>query len=163
MAQAAEKTAVIPKVIVKKTVRAKRERVYDAWTKPELMQQWFFAPGWQAVTSNDLRVGGKYSHEMIGSAPSSCSSSVEASDDGKRRHLHTGEYLELTPPERLVFTWNSPSVRDTRVTVELRDLGESTEITITHELLGTEELRRGHTEGWEACMASLELYFAAGS
>ena len=70
--------------------------------------------------------------------------------------MHRGEYLEIKPPEKLVFTWNSPAVQNTRVTVELKDLGDSTEIWLTHELLPTEEARKSHEGGWNGCMVKLE-------
>lgn len=140
----------IPKLVIKKVISAKREDVFAAWTKPELMQRWFCPPNWSAKTTNELKVGGSYSHNMIsdGKTGSACNSD-------SNQHLHTGEYLEISPPEKLVFTWNSPSVKNTRVTIELREQGESTELTLTHELLETEELRNRHTEGWEACLANL--------
>ena len=68
---------------------------------------------------------------------------------------HYGEYLEIRPPEKLVFTWNSPAVQNTRVTVELTDRGDSTELWLTHELLETEANRTSHTEGWTYCLEQL--------
>lgn len=149
-----------PKVVVKKVIHATREKVFDAWTKPELMQQWFFPANWTAKTTNDLRVGGKYSHNMISNGtPSKCSPQGN-SGEVECDHLHTGEYLEISPPEKLVFTWNSSAVKNTRVTVQLQDLGSSTEVIITHDLLETEDLRKRHTEGWEGCIANLSTFLS---
>lgn len=142
----------------KKIIPARRSDVFEAWTKPEIMSTWLFpALTWTGITSVDLRVGGRWRHEMI--------------DDGSRPHSghqpeagksypHWGEYLEVKPPERLVFTWNSDAVKDTRVTIELRDLGASTELTLTHELIATDALRAAHTEGWTGCLDSLTAHFS---
>lgn len=148
----------IPRVVLKKILRAKRERVFAAWTKPELMSQWFTpADAWSANTKIDLRVGGSYAHEMVAGGPDgACNTSLKAGD----KVMHSGEYLEIIPPEKIVFTWNTPSVQNTRVTVELRDLGEETELWLTHEFLPTEELRKGHTQGWQACTDHLEQFLA---
>jgi uncharacterized protein YndB with AHSA1/START domain len=152
----------VPKVIIKKVIKAKRENVFDAWTKPELMQKWFFpanATNASAVTKNELRVGGSYHHEMrMQGSDSDCSHDAKPDADGVTKYPHSGEYLEIDPPRLIVFTWNSPSVKDTRVSVELRDLGDSTEVTLTHELLATEDDRQNHTNGWDGCLASLEAF-----
>lgn len=105
----------------------------------------------------DLRVGGHWRNEMI--------------DDGSGHHNgkpaqagarypHFGEYLEIKPPEKLVFTWNSHAIEKTRVTIELREQGESTELTLIHEFFPTEELRAAHDGGWNSCLANLIKHFA---
>lgn len=54
-------------------------------------------------------------------------------------YMVRGIYQEVTPPVRLVFSWRweVPPLdeADTLVTVEFRDLGESTEVVVTHECL----------------------------
>lgn len=148
-----------PKIVIKKVINARREQVFNAWTKPELMQKWFFPRNWTAKTTNQLRVGGSYSHEMISDgSPSTCNADRINTEGTSSHKLHSGEYLEISPPERLVFTWNSSVVKNTRVTVELRDLGESTEVCVTHELLETEDFRRSHSEGWEGCLSNLSTF-----
>ena len=144
-----DKNNAPPKVIVNKLIRAKREQVFDAWTKPELLQKWLVPQNWVAKSSNDLRVGGNYSHDMISDGSASGCSPKETATPGLPKHyLHTGEYLEIRRPEKLVFTWNSPAVQNSRVTVEFQEVDNATQVTITHELLGTEELRKSHSHGW---------------
>ena len=134
------------------------ERVFDAWTKPELLEQWLCKKGWSAKTTNELKVGGSYTHETVSDGtPSECGAGKSSSSGAPLHRLHQGVYLEIRRPEKLVFTWNTPEVQDSRVTVELRELGDSTEITITHELLATAELRKGHTDGWEMCLENLSI------
>jgi uncharacterized protein YndB with AHSA1/START domain len=124
------------------------QRVFAAWTDPELMARWFFVEeAWTAEVENDLRVGGAFSIVM------------HASQD--QTFECTGVYLEIEPPRRLVFTWTSYAARDTRVTVELQDLGDQrTELTLTHENLVELDVRNNHAEGWGGCLASLERFLS---
>jgi uncharacterized protein YndB with AHSA1/START domain len=147
-----EKKTTPSKVVVKKIIHAKPERVFDAWTKPEQMEKWFGRKAGSSKINNELKIGGSYSLDMV------CKPAELPASGSSEHRLHQGQYLEIRRPEKLVFTWNTPEVQDTRVTVDFRDLGDSTEVTITHELLATEELRRGHTEGWEACLENLSSY-----
>lgn len=74
-----------------------------------------------------------------------------------------GTYLEVVPPERLVYTFGwegTPYLEqledvDSRVIVQFRDLGGSTEVSITHERLDTEELRAFHRWGWAGALERL--------
>jgi uncharacterized protein YndB with AHSA1/START domain len=137
-------------ITVKRVLAARRERVFDAWTRPELMARWFF-PGseWSVTVSSDLRVGGRYELLM-----------KEASG---AVHRQFGEYREISPFSRLVFTWSCPefSVADSLVTVELVERGQETEISIVHELPPDPNVRRGHEEGWTGCLGNLEKLLAS--
>ena len=139
-------TAETPLQIVR-VLPAPIQRVFDALTDPAQMTRWFFAgESWTAEVSNDLRVGGAYSVTMI-------------TDSGDRL-VCNGVYRAIEPPSRLVFTWTSYAVTDTLVTITLRDLGGSTELTLTHEGLVDAAIRESHTQGWGGCLASLERYLA---
>ncbi len=127
-------------VVVKKVVHADRERVFDAWTKPEMMQHWFVGAKGTAKTNVDLRVGGTYSNEML---LSGCGDASPGDTGPVKSYMHDGEYLEIVRPERLVFTWNSPSVRNTKVTVELREVAVPTPCVST--VLVTEYLHLTNT------------------
>lgn len=54
------------KILVKAIVAAPIDKVWDYYTKPELITKWNFAdPSWHCPTaSNDLKVGGKYIARM---------------------------------------------------------------------------------------------------
>ena len=141
-------------VQISRTFKAKREKVFKAWTTAEALKQWFGPTDGFTVPSAevDLRVGGKYRIQM--KAP-----------DGE---VHTvgGTYREVSVPEKLVFTWaweegggcgdsgNEPPV-ETLVTVVFREKGSSTEITLTHELFPNRESRDKHDEGWSGCLNRL--------
>ena len=147
-----EKNNVNPKVIVKKIVSADRERVFDAWTKPELMHHWYVGGPGKSNSTVDLKVGGRYTNEML-VEEATCSHG----SPGIKSYMHSGEYLEIVRPERLVFTWNSPSVQNTKVTVELREVSTGTEVTLTHELLSIKDCE-GHQKGWTFALEALSSY-----
>ncbi|MCH8826379.1 MAG: SRPBCC domain-containing protein [Chloroflexi bacterium] len=130
-----------------RTFSAPRQRVFDIWTKPEHLSKWW---GVQAdftttVIEVDLRVGGRYRLGM------------KAPDDTE--HIAIGEFREVVPPEKLVYTWSweqgMPGIeemRETLVTIEFIDKGDSTEMILTHELFPTEGIRDQHSQGWEMMM-----------
>lgn len=103
-------------------LNAPREVVWTAWTDPEHLTHWFHPNGMTSPREEihvDLRVGGHYRYVMV-------------ADDTGERVPTGGTYLELDPPERLVFTWGSPddAVEDSPViTVTLADRGDRTEMT----------------------------------
>ena len=104
-------------VSVRRFLQARRERVFEAWTRPDLMARWFFpGDGWTATITSDLRVGGRYEILMR-----------DAAGD---QHTQFGQYREVVPVSRLVFTWSCPelAVVDSVVTVDLIDHGQRTEL-----------------------------------
>ena len=131
-----------------RTFAAPRERVFRAWTEPEAVRQWF-GGGSNPSVESDLRVGGEYRI------------AVKVPPTGRKGYC-VGTFLEVDPPERLVYTfaWKVPvptlGMGDSKVTVEFRDLGEETEVRLTHELLDKPSLRSFHTRGWKRCMDNLE-------
>jgi uncharacterized protein YndB with AHSA1/START domain len=134
-------------VVVKRAVTARPARVFAAWCRPELMAQWFFpAPGWRAEVTADVRIGGRYRVAMY--------------DPEGGVHVQEGAYRAIEPDARLVFTWTCVElgVADSVVTVELRDLGAATELTISHELPDDAAILREHEGGWNGCLESLARY-----
>ncbi|HZW39193.1 MAG TPA: SRPBCC domain-containing protein [Ignavibacteriaceae bacterium] len=55
------------KIFVKREFKASPEEVWNAWTKPELLDQWWAPKPWKAKTkSMDFREGGKWLYSMQG-------------------------------------------------------------------------------------------------
>ena len=134
-------------ISIRRVLNAPCKQVFEAWTRPELMARWFFAgEGWTTKVSADVRVGGRYELTMR--------------DASGAEHAQFGEYREIVPVTRLVFTWNfAPlAVVDSVVTVELVDLGASTELNMTHVLPPDPTIRRSHEEGWVGCLRNLDLF-----
>lgn len=132
-------------ISVRRVLNAPCKQVFDAWTRPELMARWFFAgDGWTTKVTADFKVGGRYELAMR--------------DTSGAVHEQFGEYREIVPVTRLVFTWSCPAlaVIDSVVTINLVDLGASTELVLTHVLPPDPKIRRGHEDGWQGCLGNLE-------
>jgi len=139
-------------LVVKRIFLADIDRVFDAWTQPELLAQWFGPEGFMVSKSElDLTVGGKYIIEII------------SPDNNTIKHF--GEYVEVDRPNSLIFTWildnqqcqGSQQQRvDTLVTLAFKSINDETELTLTHEKLPSKEAFDGHEFGWVSSFNSLE-------
>jgi glutathione S-transferase len=141
--------STLPTLEVRRTIRAPRQRVFEAWTRPEDVKRWS-APGplTVAVAEIDLRVGGAFRIHML--AP-----------DGAV-HRAVGVYREVEPPSRLVYTWSwegKPEVTDTVITVDFLDAGDATEVVLRHDGLPNEQERDAHAQGWNGCLDKLASLF----
>lgn len=63
-----------------------------------------------------------------------------------------GEVIEVSPPERIVFTYGYTSGKmippgGSRVTIELEPIGAATRLRLTHEV-DDEAVRNDHVQGW---------------
>lgn len=130
-------------VVVRRTIAATAEQLFDAWLDPEALAEWM-RPGTIQKTEArvDPRVGGAYEIIMHGDA---------------EPIPHRGVYRVIDRPRRLVFTWNSPyaGANDSLVTVDFQLVGKSTEVIITHERL-PEASMAGHTKGWTGALERLD-------
>jgi uncharacterized protein YndB with AHSA1/START domain len=135
-------------IYLRRLLPATPQEVFAAWLDPESLREWM-CPGALSVgaVQIDARVGGAFRILMRGQFG---------------EWLHTGEYREIRPSERLVFTWRSHAThwKDSLVTVELSAQGENTELTLIHELLPDEEAIRQHTQGWQGIVDKLASYFS---
>jgi uncharacterized protein YndB with AHSA1/START domain len=127
-------------VTVRRLLPAPREEIWKLWTTPERMPEWILDGGSATL---DVRVGGRYHLDMH--------------YEGKS-FPHDGEYLEVVPPSRLVFTWISEGTewKPTIVTIELEDRDGDTEIVLTHEGLPSAKSVADHEGGWTEIMGWLD-------
>lgn len=133
------------KLVIKRLLNANRPRVFSALSDPAKMARWFYGmdTGRARVTC-DFRVGGAYSIEMV---------------NDQQKCVPTGRYLEIVPPEKLVFTWSVDGVvKESKVTIELFEKGSHTELVLTHEL--PKDVRERHQHGWVNCVNHLEALLA---
>ena len=135
-------TAIAP-LQVRRTIDARPEEVWAAWTEADMLAAWF-APGVMRaeVLALDVRVGGLYRIRMTG---------------GEGEHIVSGAFTEVNPIERLAMTWSWEDglSKDTRVTVSFAPREAGTEITILHEGLPTEDAVNQHRQRWNGCLDNL--------
>jgi uncharacterized protein YndB with AHSA1/START domain len=125
------------------------ERKPDAWTSAEVLKRWWPAGSdWETpVAEVDARVGG--SLRLVMRSP-------DGEEFGGR-----SEYLEITPPERLVFTWawdgHEGHEGTQLVEVKFNEHADgTTTVVLTNRGLGDEESERSHREGWLASFDNLD-------
>ncbi|MBB5856782.1 SRPBCC domain-containing protein [Amycolatopsis umgeniensis] len=126
---------------------APRELVFQAWTVPEQFANWMGPRGFTAYdVKMDLTEGGAW-QATIGN------------DEGIE-HTSGGTYREISPPERLVFTffWLSSPEETTLVTVDFTDLGDKTEMTFHQGEFRTTESRDEHRPGWSETFENLTAH-----
>ena len=135
---------------LKRSIRAPREKVFDAFVTPALMKQWMCPRGMTLPEAKaDPRPGGRFSVTM-------------RARDGDQ-FTAAGEYREVKRPERLVYTWqwqgeNMPKV-ETLITVSFEERDGATEVRMTHSGFPDAVLRDSHTQGWNSCLNSLVEQF----
>jgi uncharacterized protein YndB with AHSA1/START domain len=127
---------------LKRRFEAPREKVFDAWTKPEALKQWWCPEGWiPAEIEVDLRVGGAF---RIGMRRASGGTPVYV----------RGIFQEVHRPERLAYTWQWENAFEdmpqTRVTVQFTEAATATELLLTHENLPEIPICLQHRSGWIA-------------
>ena len=146
-----EKTAEKTSLEIKRFIKAAPDRVYAAWIDSAQLKGWWGPEGviTRSLTA-DVRVGGKYRWDLT-------------SPEGEEMSAF-GEYRELIPGKKIVFTWQWQDDEDWEnhtsiVTVELDDAEGGTELRLIHEKLPSEESRDRHNEGWNSVLDKLERFF----
>jgi uncharacterized protein YndB with AHSA1/START domain len=130
-------------------IAARPEIVFEAMTTAEGVAAWFGPDDLPVVRAEmDARVGGTYRVHF-------------RTVDG-RDHEACGEFLELVPPRRIVMSWSwafggevEESGRTSRVEIELRPIGDGTELTFTHADLANDASAKSHAGGWTGAFDKL--------
>jgi uncharacterized protein YndB with AHSA1/START domain len=133
-------TTAVPRVEVTTTIRAPRERVFDAWLDPDRLARFLCAGDTHVARIEvDARIGGTFAVVM-------------ASERGE--FDHRGRYVEIVRPERLRFTWISAATggAETDVTVTFDAIDEGTRVTIVHVGLADETIAKRHQGGWQSIL-----------
>src|SRR5438309_10240378 len=129
-----------------KLIRATRARLFEAWTNPEILKQWFGPENRYCSTAEfDLRVGGAY---RIGVRLKDVEDASEA--------IATGRYIRIEQDRLLQFNW-IPSWNpgeESLVTVTLEHVAGGTEVSVRHENFPPEHFAN-YTEGWHGCLSKL--------
>lgn len=138
---------------IERVFDAPRTLVFDAWTKPEHMANWWGPRGFKStVLRNELRPGGAYRIHMLG-------------PDGD--HWTQGTYREVVPPERLVMvgSWadaqGNPTRPETTLTLLFEDVGGKTRLTLHNAIFESVTARDLHNSGWSSALDCLAEYLAS--
>jgi uncharacterized protein YndB with AHSA1/START domain len=128
---------------------APRERIWMEWTEPERFADWFGGSQSEVPLSSvsmDVRPGGALRATMF-SGPT------------RRESRWEGEYTEVVPPERLVFTISDRPDEEMYelVTVVLTDLGDGrTEMLLEQRGHMTAEQYERAGQGWGAFLDRID-------
>ena len=134
---------------VNRRINAPIAKVFNAWIDPETMSRFMTGKSEMtcAVAESDARVGGRF--RVVMATP-------------ETEVPHTGEYKEITPHSRLVFTWESPfSIAGSTVSLDFREAGATaTDVTLTQVRFADEGKRDGHRDGWTFILGKLDELLA---
>ena len=133
-------------LVVTRTTNGPARLVFEAWTKPELLQQWWGPAGVRCISAEvDLRAGGVY---RIGN---------QLPDGGVV--WISGEFELVESPHRLVYSWRVEDEPVSRVTVSFSAIMDgATEVVIRHERIHSTAVRDDHERGWQGCLDRLERW-----
>lgn len=126
-------------LVVKHSYSASAERVYDAWLDTSKVGKFLFCTptGKLMKVEVDARVGGAFLF-------------VDRRDGTDVEH--SGRYVELTRPSRIVFEFSVMGSPWTKVTIDIAAKGSGCELTLTHEGV-PEKFRERSSGGWTKILA----------
>ncbi|MDC3960613.1 SRPBCC family protein [Polyangium jinanense] len=142
-------------VRTERVFNAPRERVWQAMTDPKLVAQWWGRGNRLVIERLEVERGGHWRF-------------VEHTPDGV--HGFEGRFREVSPPERLVqtFEWDGMPGYVVIETMTLEDLGDGRTRLVTTSLFHTTEerdgmLSSGMTTGLEESYRALDALLASGA
>ena len=133
---------------IERTFAATPDRVFQAWTEPETLIQWWGPEGHHIPEyTMDVREGGAWR-------------TVMESEKGER-HIASGVFREIAPPERLVMTWawEQPDGRrghETMIELTFQPDPDGTRLRLVQRLFETVEGRDNHRKGWTSTLNCLD-------
>jgi uncharacterized protein YndB with AHSA1/START domain len=144
-------------LILRRMLNAPQELAFKAWTSAEHIKEWMRPePGMAVPFANmDLHVDGKFRIRM-------------KKPDGEF-FTAAGEFREVKPPERLVYTWDwekdgsgaelgELEGKTSLIKVEFLKRGKQTEFVLTHSRFATMESRDNHAQGWGRAVESFAKF-----
>ncbi len=135
--------------VVRRVLNAPVERVFHAWTDPEMLSKWSFGSEYVTISLEvEHRVGGRITQHIRNRTTG-------------ENWFFQGEYREIVPNRRLVHTFHFESDRGeddglSLVAIEFIPVGDSTEVVITHTGLANEKKTKGTIAGWEDILTVID-------
>ncbi len=149
---------------IERTFDAPIDLIWAMWTEPEHFANWYGPMGAKIPKADmDVQVGGKRHIGMEMNTP-----------NGEMKMFFVGEYREINPKTRLVYTESMADAdgnamtaeqmgmpegapMETSIVVELEDLGQSTKMVMTH--IGVAADSPGG-QGWAMAIEKMEARVA---
>jgi len=135
-------------LVIKKTFNAPIKLVWEAWTQPEHIVQWWAPKGMTIkVIEHDFKIGGKWKYVM-------------PMPDGNE-FISDGEYLEIVEFQKIFTTANfKPMTEGVEIHVLFEENGDKTNFTfsVIHptEEYCKEQEKMGFYNGWGSAFDRLE-------
>jgi uncharacterized protein YndB with AHSA1/START domain len=133
-------------------IAAPRERIFQALTDPAQAAKWWGRKDHYYFNhfNVDVRPGGKWST----TGTSQKMGDIEAH----------GEFIEIDPPSRLAYTWESNWMQAlTKVLWQLDSQANGTMVKLTHSgFAGNVDQVKGHSFGWALVFAWLQAFTEKG-
>lgn len=136
-------------LVITRVFNAPRALVFEAWTDPKTTLQWMGPRSHPAVhVKQDVREGGAW---RICLRPK----------DGSRDLWQGGIFHEISPPERLIFSfaWDQADGSkgpETLVSITFAEHQGKTTMTFRQSIFDTTSNRDGHNGGWNSAFDRLE-------
>lgn len=147
--------AAAREVVVKQVIESPRSRVWQAFTDPEILKEWYAPPGWNLDTASAeiaLTIGGAYRVSMHKESDPQVATSVFA------------RFFDVVPEARLasretVFGASGLAPVEMILTIELSDAPDGTLVSIRQGPFpyGVDALGRS---GWLNALARLQALLA---
>ena len=139
-------------LVVERVFKAPPERVFNAWTDPEVLVQWWGPEGLHTPEHTmDVREGGAWRTVMM--------------NDKGETHTASGVYREIAPPKRLVMTWaweqpDGGRGHETLIELSFEPAEQGTRLKLVQRLFATAEARDNHRMGWDSSFNCLGQYLS---
>ena len=132
-------------LIITREVHAPRAMVFEAWTRSDVIKQWF-APGEMSVTyaSVNAQLNGHYEIHMF-------------DPEENETFIVSGTFEEYLPNEKLVLSWKwNHAQEQTEVSVEFVEQDTAlTLVVLSHRRFSKQEFADNHNKGWQGCLDKL--------
>lgn len=142
-------------IIVEGYFAAAPERVFNAWTNPDIIKKWFgYQPNTLHAASVDLRQGGSWRFLIA--------------KDEEKSVAFEGRYTEIVPEQRLAFTWvhvvdhadgRREAGVESQVEVVFTPRGSGTDVRLVHSAIAEDDMRHGTGMGWEGAFRHMSELF----
>lgn len=134
-----------------RVIKAPPEAVFDAWTKPDILLEWWGPEGTTTPDhAHDVRVGGAWRTRMTGP---------------QGDYVCSGVYRTIDRPRRLSFTWgwvqpDGSRGHETVVDVTFQPVAGGTRMMLVQQSFQDAGQTTAHSQGWGSSFNKLERMFA---